>query len=173
MSNGQQLPEGKWLCPECRVVDPALLGPLRGGAKASLDWFSVDDIQESMRIAKERRNSIFSDRFDQFQPQALNHMSVGMEMDPSFPTQDGDNSMHLAPETLMTSAEWPSTETSATSLVLHGKATSNAAMIEGKNFLVVHGNILLNVGNTLSSAGNILSNGAGARDFWWLGAWDS
>ena len=50
MSESQVLPEGKWLCPECRVVDPANFGPLRGGRKASLDWFTIED----MRAAGEK-----------------------------------------------------------------------------------------------------------------------
>ena len=49
MSLGQVLPDGKWLCPECHLVDPAKYGPLRGGRKASLDWFSVDDISAAIR----------------------------------------------------------------------------------------------------------------------------
>ena len=45
MSDSQVLPEGKWLCPECKVVDPLNFGSLRGGKKASLDWFTLDDIR--------------------------------------------------------------------------------------------------------------------------------
>jgi hypothetical protein len=44
MSKNQVLPEGKWLCPECKLVDPSLFGPLLGGRKASLDWFTADSI---------------------------------------------------------------------------------------------------------------------------------
>ena len=44
MKEGQTLAEGKWLCPECNLVDPCNFGPLHGGRKSSLDWFALDDI---------------------------------------------------------------------------------------------------------------------------------
>jgi hypothetical protein len=49
MSPNQVLPEGKWLCPECKVVDPSNFGPLRGGRKASLDWFTVNEIEAVLK----------------------------------------------------------------------------------------------------------------------------
>jgi hypothetical protein len=54
MSPGQALPEGKWLCPECKLVDPSMFGPLRGGRKASLDWFSIDDVQGAIKNTEMR-----------------------------------------------------------------------------------------------------------------------
>lgn len=45
------LPEGQWLCPECALKDPATLGPLRGGCKSSLDWFTVEDLDTSLRLS--------------------------------------------------------------------------------------------------------------------------
>jgi len=44
MIAGETIAEGKWLCPECKLVDPCNFGPLRGGRKSSLDWFALDDI---------------------------------------------------------------------------------------------------------------------------------
>jgi hypothetical protein len=44
MNKGQTLAEGKWLCPECKLVDPCNFGSLHGGRKSSLDWFALDDI---------------------------------------------------------------------------------------------------------------------------------
>ena len=41
-----RLPEGVWLCPECQIKDPALFGSLKGDRKASVDWFSVKELQE-------------------------------------------------------------------------------------------------------------------------------
>jgi len=38
------LPQGKWLCPECEIADPSLLGPIRGGRKESLDWFTLSSL---------------------------------------------------------------------------------------------------------------------------------
>ena len=45
LSDRAELPHGKWLCPECTIVDSANFGSLWGGKKASIDWFTVDDIQ--------------------------------------------------------------------------------------------------------------------------------
>eukprot|EP00934_Nitzschia_sp_Nitz4_P000071 Nitzschia sp. Nitz4//scaffold42_size132992//7696//13638//NITZ4_003379-RA/size132992-augustus-gene-0.109-mRNA-1//-1//CDS//3329551658//71//frame0 len=50
MPQEQQLPEGKWLCPECRIIDPARVGPLGRGSNASLEWFSISDLKESLRL---------------------------------------------------------------------------------------------------------------------------
>ena len=44
MKEGQDLPEGKWLGPECSLVDPCNYGSLRGGQKSSLDWFTLEEI---------------------------------------------------------------------------------------------------------------------------------
>ncbi len=44
MKVGEELPDGKWLCPECSLVDPSNYGSLHGGQKGSLDWFSLDEI---------------------------------------------------------------------------------------------------------------------------------
>ena len=49
MHDMSQLPEGTWLCPECQIVDPALFGSLRGGRKASVDWFCVKDLHTTDR----------------------------------------------------------------------------------------------------------------------------
>jgi hypothetical protein len=49
ISEHVSLPEGNWYCPECELRDPALFGPLRGGRKSSLDWFSVVDLDKSAK----------------------------------------------------------------------------------------------------------------------------
>ena len=41
---GEELPDGKWYCPECSLVDPAKFGPLREGSKSSVDWFRLRDV---------------------------------------------------------------------------------------------------------------------------------
>ena len=56
MSSTQPLPDGKWLCPECQLVDPALIGPLRAGSKSSLEWFSVADVQTASLNTDLRRD---------------------------------------------------------------------------------------------------------------------
>lgn len=43
----ETLPEGKWYCPECTLVDPAKFGPLREGPKSSVDWFHLRDVCRS------------------------------------------------------------------------------------------------------------------------------
>jgi hypothetical protein len=59
MTKGQALPDGKWLCPECKLVDPANFGPLRGGRKASLDWFTVDDVRLAIKSNEQMKQASF------------------------------------------------------------------------------------------------------------------
>jgi hypothetical protein len=47
MQVGETLPEGKWYCPECVLVDPAKFGPLRDAPKSSVDWFCEADLCQS------------------------------------------------------------------------------------------------------------------------------
>lgn len=44
LPTGERLPD-KWLCPECVTVDPCHFGPLLGGQKSSLDWFTLRDLK--------------------------------------------------------------------------------------------------------------------------------
>jgi hypothetical protein len=44
MTQASRIPEGKWVCPECRIADPCKFGSLRGGKKSSVDWFSASDL---------------------------------------------------------------------------------------------------------------------------------
>ena len=44
MEPEQELPDGKWLCPECLLFDPCMYGPLYSGRKSCLDWFSSKDL---------------------------------------------------------------------------------------------------------------------------------
>jgi PHD-finger len=44
------LPEGRWMCPECEIKDPAMFGNLKGGRKASVDWFTITQLQGIRRI---------------------------------------------------------------------------------------------------------------------------
>lgn len=53
MSPTENLPEGKWLCPECKVVDPSNFGPLHGGRKASVDWFHAGELASVLRVHEE------------------------------------------------------------------------------------------------------------------------
>jgi len=45
----EELPDGRWLCPECELIDPANYGSLWGGRKSSLDWFTVEDVKTAMQ----------------------------------------------------------------------------------------------------------------------------
>ena len=55
MKPNEALPEGRWLCPECELIDPAKFGSLNGGRKSSLDWFTIGDVQTSVRHGKENQ----------------------------------------------------------------------------------------------------------------------
>ena len=48
LPTGARLPD-KWLCPECVTVDPSRFGPLRGGQKSTLDWFTLRDLEVPTR----------------------------------------------------------------------------------------------------------------------------
>ena len=65
METGQNLPEGKWLCPECSIVDPSNYGSLHGGQKGSLDWFSLEEIEKSSKYQLQNypSNSLVSSVF--------------------------------------------------------------------------------------------------------------
>ena len=61
MTEHEALPEGKWLCPECQLVDPSKFGTLGNlhnpnPRKASLDWFKIDDIQQAIKKLTEVNN---------------------------------------------------------------------------------------------------------------------
>jgi hypothetical protein len=58
MNQVTRLPEGRWLCPECQIKDPALFGSLKGGQKASVDWFSVKELQE-IGTSKQQEGSFY------------------------------------------------------------------------------------------------------------------
>ena len=45
MATGSPLPEGKWLCPECKIADPCRFGGLKDGQKPTLDWFTLSDLE--------------------------------------------------------------------------------------------------------------------------------
>jgi len=41
-----RLPEGKWLCHECRLADSSKMGPLGADKRPLLGWFGIDDVEE-------------------------------------------------------------------------------------------------------------------------------
>ena len=57
MKQNEELPEGRWLCPECELIDPAMFGSLKGGRKSSLDWFTIEDVKTSVRNGKENQRA--------------------------------------------------------------------------------------------------------------------
>jgi len=52
MGEFDALPDGRWLCPECRLPDAAKFGPLFANKpKATVDWVSLNDIKISHRLS--------------------------------------------------------------------------------------------------------------------------
>ncbi|KAL7471524.1 hypothetical protein ACHAXS_011820 [Conticribra weissflogii] len=47
-----RLPEGKWLCQECRLADSSKMGPLGADNRPLLGWFTVDDVEECLLEAQ-------------------------------------------------------------------------------------------------------------------------
>uniref|UniRef100_A0A6U5IWQ3 PHD-type domain-containing protein n=2 Tax=Corethron hystrix TaxID=216773 RepID=A0A6U5IWQ3_9STRA len=39
-----EIPEGEWLCPECKVVDPSKYGSLYGGSKGRMLWLTLAEM---------------------------------------------------------------------------------------------------------------------------------
>ena len=66
MHEMSQLPEGTWMCPECQVIDPALYGSLKGGRKASVDWFCVKDLQTASRAESGQHVTSQADFHDKY-----------------------------------------------------------------------------------------------------------
>eukprot|EP00980_Cylindrotheca_fusiformis_P012564 scaffold3084_cov144-Cylindrotheca_fusiformis.AAC.12 len=56
MSPAETLPDGEWLCPECKVVDPSKFGSLRGGRKSSVDWFHVGEVANVLKAHEDVSN---------------------------------------------------------------------------------------------------------------------
>ena len=62
----------KWFCHECKIVDGCTFGPLDGGHKASLDWFSIDDLRQEEKpnenhVLAKWEHKLFSDIFENVQ----------------------------------------------------------------------------------------------------------
>jgi hypothetical protein len=49
------LPEGKWFCPECTLVDPSMFGPLDKGRKPSIGWSDGNTLIQCARNYNDRR----------------------------------------------------------------------------------------------------------------------
>lgn len=97
----EELPEGKWLCPECRLVDPSLFGPLRAGAKSILEWFSISDLQSSL-LEEETRLAVRQppyehDAIDTFADPTYKELT-GSEMTSDSPDMTTRNTAFTAPD---------------------------------------------------------------------------
>lgn len=79
MSCGQSLPDGQWLCPECKVQDPAKFGPLYGGQKSALDWFTVDDIARGLKAKTMNGTAAFEERQKEM---VTKEVSAALEFNP-------------------------------------------------------------------------------------------
>jgi hypothetical protein len=66
LTNSVSLPD-VWFCPECAVKDPSSFGPLRGGKKSELDWFSVKDMEAADRNSRQvepNERTVFDTQLD-------------------------------------------------------------------------------------------------------------
>ncbi len=81
MKVGEELPEGKWLCPECSLVDPSNYGSLHGGQKKSLDWFSLDEIANPSSLSQQSNtfDSMVSPQFSLSLPGAVSRTIYAMQ----------------------------------------------------------------------------------------------
>jgi hypothetical protein len=49
------LPEGKWFCPECTLVDPSMFGPLDKGRKPCIGWSDGNTLMQCAKNYTDRR----------------------------------------------------------------------------------------------------------------------
>ena len=57
MGNGR-LPEGKWLCQECRLTDASKMGPLGSDRRPLLGWFTIDDVEVCNIVESEPQGTL-------------------------------------------------------------------------------------------------------------------
>ena len=50
MHKQSSVPEGLWLCPECKTVDPSKFGSLHGGRKSAVEWFTKSDVSRATAL---------------------------------------------------------------------------------------------------------------------------
>ncbi|GAX23701.1 hypothetical protein FisN_12Hh278 [Fistulifera solaris] len=53
------LPEGKWFCPECTLVDPSMFGPLDKGRKPCIGWSDGNTLVQCAKTYTDRRYTGF------------------------------------------------------------------------------------------------------------------
>ena len=56
----RDLGEGRWICPECAMPDPAKFGTLNGGCKSEMEWFTMHDLgfkMPSLGVSEPRQTS--------------------------------------------------------------------------------------------------------------------
>jgi hypothetical protein len=51
-----KLPEGKWLCTECRVADSSKMGPLRSESRPMIGWFTLKELEASTPVIHNPHN---------------------------------------------------------------------------------------------------------------------
>ncbi len=117
METGQNLPEGKWLCPECTIIDPSNYGSLHGGQKGSLDWFTLEEIEKSSRYLDQNypSNSLVSSVFTPMMPNSTSQM--GTTVNPYGGLIDnGQHKTHSESVRTMSASKWKERQF----IILHG-----------------------------------------------------
>lgn len=156
MASGQQPPDGKWLCPECRLVDPSLFGPLRGGTKASLDWFTLQDVESSIReeadplICRDSQLSLQTRVMlsEQHDDSWLSMHSRGLSSPP--PARSPSTLSQNINDRSTTPAIQPTASDFSTT------ATTIPTMLQRQNFLVVHGFVFCRSSDRAAEATQLL-----------------
>jgi hypothetical protein len=131
MKAGQVLPEGKWLCPECSLVDPCNYGSLYGGRKGALDWFALDDIKNTSKI--QHQHNYYGSTVP---PSSLNLSSDIL------PTHDVYMSQNPTPTIGMGIVGNPSAGSASDAIIktsIQSRSIGNLQKWKGRQFIVVHG----------------------------------
>jgi hypothetical protein len=149
MKAGQVLPEGKWLCPECSLVDPCNYGSLHGGRKGALDWFALDDIVSTSKIQHQYNCSGSTVP----PPSSLNLSSDIL------PTQDV--SMIQNPTTGMGIVGNPCAGSAGETIIktnIQLRSVGNLQKWKGRQFIVVHGFVFCRDSTEVNASFDILKS---------------
>lgn len=119
MGPASKLPEGKWLCTECRVAEGSKMGPLRGESRPLIGWFSLNELEPSPPLTNlpheinssvsslaQTQQYLLSNQHQLLQPQQSNiHQMTSSLQNADHPCQNVLNAISMNVEFLVTTGK--------------------------------------------------------------------